>query len=69
MFILYEITTNLHLQIPCIVSRTAIITGGTSGIGFYSAIGIAKAGFRVIITGRNVTKFSRLLYSFTRVNS
>ena len=36
--------------------RTAIITGGTSGIGFYSAMGIEKAGFKVIITGRNIER-------------
>lgn len=34
-------------------SRTVVITGGTGGIGFQSAIGIAKTGARVIITGRN----------------
>lgn len=34
-------------------SPTVIITGGTGGIGFQSALGIAKTGARVIITGRN----------------
>jgi NAD(P)-dependent dehydrogenase (short-subunit alcohol dehydrogenase family) len=33
--------------------RTVVITGGTGGIGYYSAIGIAKTGARVVITGRN----------------
>ena len=33
--------------------RIVVITGGTGGIGFQSAIGIAKTGARVIITGRN----------------
>lgn len=33
--------------------RTIIITGGTGGIGFHSALGIARSGARVVITGRN----------------
>jgi NAD(P)-dependent dehydrogenase (short-subunit alcohol dehydrogenase family) len=33
--------------------RTVVITGGTGGIGFQSAIGIAKTGATVLITGRN----------------
>lgn len=34
-------------------SRTVVITGGTGGIGFQSALGIAKTGAHVAITGRN----------------
>jgi NAD(P)-dependent dehydrogenase (short-subunit alcohol dehydrogenase family) len=34
-------------------TRTIVITGGTGGIGYHSALGIAKTGARVIITGRN----------------
>ncbi len=33
--------------------RTVVITGGTGGIGFQSALGIARTGARVLITGRN----------------
>lgn len=33
--------------------RTVVITGGTGGIGFQSALGIAKTGVRILITGRN----------------
>lgn len=32
---------------------TIIITGGTGGIGFQSALGIAKTGARLLLTGRN----------------
>ncbi len=32
---------------------TVLITGGTGGIGLQSAIGIAKTGAKVLITGRN----------------
>jgi len=33
--------------------RIVVITGGTGGIGFQSALGIAKTGARVLVTGRN----------------
>lgn len=33
--------------------RTIVITGGTGGIGFQSALGIAKSDTRILITGRN----------------
>ena len=33
--------------------RTVVITGGTGGIGFQSALGIAKTGAHVLVTGRN----------------
>ena len=33
--------------------RTIVITGGTGGIGFQSALALAKAGARVFITGRH----------------
>jgi len=36
--------------------RTVVITGGTGGIGFHSALGIARSGARVIITGRNAER-------------
>ena len=33
--------------------RTIVITGGTGGIGYQSALGVAQTGARVIITGRD----------------
>ena len=33
--------------------RTVVITGGTGGIGFQSALGIAKTGAHLLITGRS----------------
>lgn len=36
--------------------RTALITGGTSGIGFEIAKAFVKAGATVVITGRNMEK-------------
>lgn len=36
--------------------RTALITGGTSGIGYAIAKGFIEAGAKVVITGRNQTR-------------
>ena len=36
--------------------RVVVVTGGTGGIGFHSALGIARTGARVIITGRNAER-------------
>ena len=33
--------------------QTIVLTGGTGGIGFQSALGLAKTGARVVVTGRN----------------
>ena len=33
--------------------RTALVTGASAGIGLYTALGLARAGMRVIIAGRN----------------
>ena len=39
--------------------KTVIITGGTGGIGYQSALGIAKTGACVVITGRNLERGRR----------
>jgi NAD(P)-dependent dehydrogenase (short-subunit alcohol dehydrogenase family) len=33
--------------------RIAVVTGASSGIGLYTALGLARAGFRVLMTGRD----------------
>ena len=33
--------------------RVAVVTGASSGIGLYTALGLARGGMRVIMTGRN----------------
>jgi NAD(P)-dependent dehydrogenase (short-subunit alcohol dehydrogenase family) len=42
-------------------SRIALITGCSSGIGLLTAIDLAKAGFRVIATMRDLSRNTRLL--------
>lgn len=34
-------------------ARTAIVTGASSGIGLYTALGLARAGLRVVMVGRD----------------
>jgi NAD(P)-dependent dehydrogenase (short-subunit alcohol dehydrogenase family) len=36
--------------------KTVLITGGTGGIGLQTALGLAKLGARVVITGRDATR-------------
>src|SRR5271167_729693 len=33
--------------------RTAVVTGASSGIGLYTAVGLARAGMRVVMAGRD----------------
>ena len=35
------------------MKRTIVITGGTSGIGMYTAIGVAREGAKIVVTGRD----------------
>ncbi len=41
--------------------RTALLTGATSGIGQWTALGLAKAGFRVIAVGRDEARARQLV--------
>jgi NAD(P)-dependent dehydrogenase (short-subunit alcohol dehydrogenase family) len=36
--------------------QIALVTGASAGIGLYTALGLARAGFRVIIAGRDRTR-------------
>lgn len=40
-------------------SKTALVTGGTDGIGKEVAVGLARAGHRVIVVGRDTEKGAR----------
>ena len=37
-------------------ARIAIVTGASAGIGLYTALGLARAGMRVIMTGRDAAR-------------
>jgi NAD(P)-dependent dehydrogenase (short-subunit alcohol dehydrogenase family) len=39
--------------------RVAVVTGASSGIGLYTALGLARAGVRVVMTGRNRERIGR----------
>jgi NAD(P)-dependent dehydrogenase (short-subunit alcohol dehydrogenase family) len=39
--------------------RVAVVTGASSGIGLYTALGLARAGMRVVMTGRDAARTER----------
>src|SRR5439155_1854800 len=41
---------------PSRVGRTAVVTGATGGLGYETALALAKAGAEVILTGRDDRK-------------
>jgi NAD(P)-dependent dehydrogenase (short-subunit alcohol dehydrogenase family) len=43
-------------NLKLLVGRTALVTGATSGIGFYTALGLARMGAEVYVTGRNISR-------------
>jgi NAD(P)-dependent dehydrogenase (short-subunit alcohol dehydrogenase family) len=40
-------------QIPDLSGKTAIVTGGSAGIGYHDALGLARAGAKVLILSAN----------------
>jgi len=49
--------------------KTALIGGGSQGIGKYSAIGLAKLGARVILVARNAARLASVKDEIDRINS
>src|SRR6185503_14117449 len=45
-----------HAKIPSQLGRTAVVTGATGGLGYETALALAKAGSEVILTGRDDQK-------------
>ena len=55
-------TANISILAPSqfLIGRTALITGGTSGIGYEIAKAFVNAGAFVVITGRSQEKLNRI---------
>lgn len=49
------------------MNKIVLITGATSGIGEACAYKFAKAGYKLILTGRNAEKLARLKKEFTEM--
>jgi hypothetical protein len=39
--------------------QVAVVTGASSGIGLHTALGLARAGMRVVLLGRDRTRTKR----------
>src|ERR1700675_1206203 len=37
-------------------ARVALVTGASAGIGLYTALGLARPGFHVVMTGRDAAR-------------
>ena len=51
-----------------LAGKTALVTGATSGIGFYTALGLARDGADVIIGARNETRGRNAVEAIRKVN-
>jgi len=53
-------------EIPSQLGKTAVVTGATGGLGYETALALAKAGSEVILTGRDDRKGQRALEKISR---
>ncbi len=51
----------MNLMGPQATPRTALVTGATGGIGKVTALELAKAGYRVLLTSRDAAKGQKVL--------
>ena len=66
-----KITTNIISLAPSelLRSRLALITGGTSGIGYSIAEAFLNAGADIIITGRDRVRIEKVIQSLNKIRS
>ena len=53
-------------EIPSQLGRTAVVTGATGGLGYETALALAKAGAEVILTGRDDRKGQSAIEKISR---
>ncbi len=53
-------------EIPSQLGKTAVVTGATGGLGYETALALAKAGAEVILTGRDDRKGQSALEKISR---
>jgi NAD(P)-dependent dehydrogenase (short-subunit alcohol dehydrogenase family) len=53
-------------EIPSQLGRTAVVTGATGGLGYETALALAKAGSEVILTGRDDRKGRSVIEKVSR---
>src|SRR5881275_1897746 len=46
--------------------RVALVTGASGGIGLYTALGLARAGFHVVLAGRDLGRTTRAVRLIAR---
>lgn len=55
-------TTLTHHDIPSQLGKRAIVTGATGGLGYETALELARVGAQVILTGRNLEAGEKALH-------
>ena len=53
-------------EIPSQLGRSAVVTGATGGLGYETALALAKAGAEVILTGRDDRKGQSAIEKISR---
>ncbi len=62
----FESTTDDVLAGQDLSGKTAVVTGGTSGVGWETARALASAGAHVVITARDATKADQAIGAYSR---
>ncbi|CAG9840601.1 unnamed protein product [Diabrotica balteata] len=59
LFVFCKLTCGRCYSKTCLIGKTAIITGGNSGVGYETALALASRGCRVIIADKDDSSVSR----------